>query len=51
MQVRVGLHCRWDYTTGFGSLNVGNVSANIGGASTNAISRVPNTTSSTTPKQ
>lgn len=41
----------WDYTTGFGSLNVGNVSANIGSASTNAISRVSNNTSGTTPKR
>ena len=40
----------WDYTTGFGSLNVANVSANIGSASANAISRTPNNTSGTTPK-
>lgn len=41
----------WDYTTGFGSLNVGSVSANIGSAKANAISRVSNNTSGTTPRQ
>jgi subtilase family serine protease len=46
----------WDYTTGFGSLNVASVSANIGSASSNAAASLSKHTSSnntggTTPKQ